>query len=589
MKSSATNTDKIIETQIVSMLNEVMVDENSPENEDGEPPLKDKLFIQSDSESFEDERETNCSLQITFPKSFQERHERKSLPFPNQNKQNDFDNNSDFTRRAPNKNFKSQMMNSNISEKLDLIENSEQFSYKTINAMLEGSRFNKRNQINAYANPQSQNYAQMNNNININNCFSFNQSMFPFGFLPLSNPLRMKNSNNMEVPNSHNINMYYDDKLRAQQYNMMFHSKMPFQQNNPLFFAKSTFSPEEQIFSNYENSLANEGKFTYEIYQKYKSDFIRLIKNQQTSRLSQIYIQNSPPEIIHLLYSEISSQLSQLLFDPYANYFVLKLFYYLDSSDCLNFLNQISKNFTTLCINKISTYPIQCIVEHLITKQTQEIVIDSVKNHLMKITLDVYGTHVLEKILCKFDYDLIQPISKFVVDNFLFLANNANGLCVVKKTIIIEYKKSYFEKIKLLAEDNALMLIQNPFGNYALQCVIDNWEKEDLEILMRSFIGKCSVLSVQKYSSNVIEKCIEKSPEFLKEFLNECISNNYCGIGVLMQNNYGNYVIQTALKVTSGNERNEFIIGIEKNLSKLSDKKILSKWRNILINSPIIH
>ena len=106
---------------------------------------------------------------------------------------------------------------------------------------------------------------------------------------------------------------------------------------------------------------------------------------------------------------------------------------------------------------------------------------------------------------------------------------------------------------------------------------------------MRSFIGKCSVLSIQKYSSNVIEKCIEKSPEFLKEFLNECISNNFCGIGVLMQNNYGNYVIQTALKVTSGNERNEFILGIEKNLSKLSDKKILSKWKNILINSPIIH
>jgi hypothetical protein len=355
--------------------------------------------------------------------------------------------------------------------------------------------------------------------------------------------------------------------------------------NNNLLLNRQFISQDDQIFAHFETYLTTEGKFTYKIYQIFKNEFIRLIKNQQTSRTSQLYIQHSPPEIIHLLYTEISSHISQLLLDPYANYFILKLFSYLDNSDCLNFLNQISKTFTYLCINKISTYPIQCIVEHINPKHLQEIIIDSVKNHLMKITLDIYGTHVLEKIISKFDYELIQPISKFVVDNFLFLANNANGLCIVKKTIEVEYKKNYFEKIKQLTKDNALVLIQNPFGNYALQCVIDNWDNEDINDIINVYIGKCSLLSIQKYSSNVIEKCIEKSNMFLKEFINECIDSNYDGIGVLMQNNYGNYVIQTALKVTTGTEREEIIIGLEKNLEKITNKKIISKWKHILVNS----
>jgi hypothetical protein len=395
------------------------------------------------------------------------------------------------------------------------------------------------------------------------------------------------NSNNNIIGD--NMNLHIDDSFRNKQYNMLFNSHMQFvyNNNNNLLLNRQFISQDDQIFAHFETYLTTEGKFTYKIYQIFKNEFIRLIKNQQTSRTSQLYIQHSPPEIIHLLYTEISSHISQLLLDPYANYFILKLFSYLDNSDCLNFLNQISKTFTYLCINKISTYPIQCIVEHINSKHLQEIIIDSVKNHLMKITLDIYGTHVLEKIISKFDYELIQPISKFVVDNFLFLANNANGLCVVKKIIIVEYKKNYFHKIKELSEENALVLIQNPFGNYTLQCIIDNWQLEDIEKLIQMFIGKCSVLSVQKFSSNVIEKCIEKSQYFLKEFLNECNANNFCGTGVLMQSNYGNYVIQTALKVISGKDRDDFIVGIYKNFSKITDKKLISKWKNILINIPI--
>ena len=53
------------------------------------------------------------------------------------------------------------------------------------------------------------------------------------------------------------------------------------------------------------------------------------MKNQQTSRILQYYLDKTPNDIIHLIFNEFSNQVDSLLLDPYANYFCLKIFYYL--------------------------------------------------------------------------------------------------------------------------------------------------------------------------------------------------------------------------------------------------------------------
>ena len=92
------------------------------------------------------------------------------------------------------------------------------------------------------------------------------------------------------------------------------------------------------------------------------------------------------------------------------------------------------------------------------------------------------------------------------------------------------------------------------------------------------------LLSVQKFSSNVIEKCIELNEHFLLSFLNEIYSNENTGLNLLLENNYGNYVINKALSASKNEVRNHLISEIEKCLQKIADKKIIRKWKNILSN-----
>ncbi len=432
----------------------------------------------------------------------------------------------------------------------------------------------------------TQNSILFNNTTNsVNNCNQTNnEHNFNFHhFLPnniplISTPLGKKmpiRTFNFKTKSNNRYSNYSSNKNQVQRY-INIDNKI---QNN-LFI-------NQNIARELESLLVQQNGFSYNVYNLLKGKFILLMKNQQTCRILQFYLDQTKKEIIHLIFKEIANNIKELILDIYANYFCLKIFYFLNKNDRLLFLTNISDNFDELCINKISTYPIQCIIEKLNTEEEFDLIFNSLKNNLMELCFDIYGTHVIEKILSIFNYEKhIIHISNFILDNFISLVNNSNGLCIVKKEIIIEYKRKNgenFKKLKQLLIDNSLLLIQNPFGNYALQLAIDNWDLEDIKEIVNTFKGKILLLSIQKYSSNVIERCIEKDEQFLNSFIYE-ISIDNKSFGILMKNNYGNYVIQTALKVSRKNKSIQMMIInlINRNFILLNDKKLVNKWKNII-------
>ena len=49
-----------------------------------------------------------------------------------------------------------------------------------------------------------------------------------------------------------------------------------------------------------------------------------------------------------------------------------------------------------------------------------------------------------------------------------------------------------------------------------------------------------------------------------------------------MKNNYGNYVIQKALKISTGENEKRLVNEVINNLYTLNDKKLIEKWKNII-------
>jgi hypothetical protein len=168
-----------------------------------------------------------------------------------------------------------------------------------------------------------------------------------------------------------------------------------------------------------------------------------------------------------------------------------------------------------------------------------------------------------------------------VIEHFILLANHANGLCLAKKILINEYKSENFLYLKTLLKEQCLSLIENPFGNYALQVVIESWNETDLDEVFNQILKYASQLSTMKYSSNVIEKCIAKSEMFLQMYIERIVKD----IRVLIRSNYGNYVIQTAVKFSKGNYKYMLINAIEINIDCLGERKLINKWKNIIMSN----
>jgi len=102
-----------------------------------------------------------------------------------------------------------------------------------------------------------------------------------------------------------------------------------------------------------------------------------------------------------------------------------------------------------------------------------------------------------------------------------------------------------------------------------------------VEILAKSFVTHITHLSTQKFSSNVIEKCLRVAqPETRNAMIRQLLVDN--GLGNLLQDPFGNYVVQTALSAaTEIGLYNKLVEAIRPHLNQLRNtpygKRIQSK------------
>ena len=325
-------------------------------------------------------------------------------------------------------------------------------------------------------------------------------------------------------------------------------------------------------------NLEKTGKIDHYIYSLVKGAFLNIIKNQKGSKIFQKYLKTTHCDILHQIFIELKPNLEEIITDFYANYFCKRFFTFLNQKDRIDFLYVIEKSLVKLSSDGIGTYPIQTIIEHVGSKNEKNIIINALKDSIKELSFDAFGTHVLEKLLACFEEEYVTFIYNYIVDNFLELANNSNGICIVKKLLSFTHKKNLHDKLKIIVKENALQLISHPFGNFVIQVVVECWN--DYNDILYLFDKKYYSLSLEKYASNVVERCIEKDENILNNYIEEIINiNKICEV---MKSNYGNYVIQKAIKLAKGEYKKKLVYNAAKDINKLKEPKLIKKWKSIL-------
>jgi len=210
----------------------------------------------------------------------------------------------------------------------------------------------------------------------------------------------------------------------------------------------------------------------------------------------------------------------------------------------LRILHLIEKDFIQICCQKQGTHTIQTIFDNVTMEQEENFIRKSLQGNVSQLSIDPYGTHVIRKVLqCRsFDQHKQAFIFEEIFTNLNQLCLNKNGLCVIK--IFIALIKSMRQKQRVIDSigQDLIKLVSDPFGNYAISQIVEKWEPQVCKPIFEKLATKIFELSIQKYSSCVIEKCLQfGDPQTRSAFIREISSSER--LYDLIRHSYSNYVI----------------------------------------------
>lgn len=184
------------------------------------------------------------------------------------------------------------------------------------------------------------------------------------------------------------------------------------------------------------------------------------------------------------------------------------------------------------------------MIEFVSTPAQINILTGSLRNDVVRMIQDLNGNHVIQKCLNHLTSFSSQFIFDAVSENCVAVGTHRHGCCVIQRCID---HATGGQKAQLVASitRHAIPLSQDPFGNYVLQYIFDQNEVNFSTPLVRAFFGKLAMLSRQKFSSNVIEKCLRiTEPSVRRVMIQELIHSPE--FDRLIDDPYANYVVQTA-------------------------------------------
>jgi len=106
-------------------------------------------------------------------------------------------------------------------------------------------------------------------------------------------------------------------------------------------------------------------------------------------------------------------------------------------------------------------------------------------------------------------------------------------------------------------------LCQDQFGNYVIQHIIEKMGQGRIDAIYTDLRGKIFELSIHKFASNAIEKCLSYGNQNQrKEIIDEIILKDDMindSLLAMIKDKYGNYVVQKMIEVADNKTKENIV------------------------------
>jgi len=292
--------------------------------------------------------------------------------------------------------------------------------------------------------------------------------------------------------------------------------------------------------------------------------------DQHGSRFIQQKLESANGEDKQMVFDEIRPKALQLMTDVFGNYVIQKFFEYGSPSQKAVLAKIMEGHVLSLSLQMYGCRVVQKALEHIQEEQQAQL-IKELDGNVLKCVKDQNGNHVIQKAIERVAPEHIQ----FIIDAFhgqvYSLATHPYGCRVIQR--IFENCTNEHDSLLEELHHYTFNLIQDQYGNYVIQHVLEHGKPEDKSLVISKVMGQILVLSKHKFASNVIEKCVTNGTKAERQqMIDEVIQVKPDGTSDLismMKDQFANYVVQKMLDVVDKDQHDLLISKIKPHLQSL--------------------
>jgi hypothetical protein len=309
--------------------------------------------------------------------------------------------------------------------------------------------------------------------------------------------------------------------------------------------------------------------------------FIEFSGDQHGSRFIQQKLESASVSEKNMVFKEIFPAALSLMTDVFGNYVIQKFFEHGTAEHKRLLGETLVGNVLSLSLQMYGCRVVQKALE-VISPEQQAQLVKELEGHVMKCVKDQNGNHVIQKVIEQVPAHFTQFIVDTFVNKVYTLATHPYGCRVIQR--ILEHHSenldSYEDKRRTGRENPpylilrellhcTISLVQDQYGNYVIQHVLEHGRPQDKHEIVSQVRGKIVQLSQHKFASNVIEKSVQFGSHEHRQWLIDEICADSSALETMMKDQYANYVVQKILDVCDAAQRDMMITHIRPHIPSL--------------------
>lgn len=308
-----------------------------------------------------------------------------------------------------------------------------------------------------------------------------------------------------------------------------------------------------------------------------KDFVVALAKTQEGSKWLQKKLLKGHPSVIKDILEGLETSLPEIMCNMYGNYLCSSAFQACSVSQRLRMLEISCRSLCYVAKDRWGTHAVQSLLSLLCTREEMSILTPAIKDHIVELCCHQHGSHVMVRALVSLGIPCPDVVIGTIASNMRAIAHNPHGLAVLKRVISLAQPGEQRRQLLRELSHHAVDLVQGPFGNYAVQHAIEEWGGAECESIIKALQGRLLQLSIQKFSSNVVELLLRHAPqEAQQKLVLELGSPERAE--VLMSTVYGQYVARQLLQVIGPDRRPVLEAVLAAAAKALRNPRLRERW-----------